>query len=74
MGLALESLIHESPLFHLRRESLGRAKVGLVRKDNEKFGLLPVRGVFNNPRRNLVRRSESIPWRIGLDCRRPRLC
>ena len=61
LGLVLESLIYESPLFHLRRESIGRAKVGLVTKHNEKFGLLPVSGVFHHPWRNLVRRRESAP-------------
>jgi hypothetical protein len=59
LGLALESLVYESRLFSLRRESLGRAQVCLIRKHNEKFGLLAVSGVFHHPWRNFVRRNGS---------------
>ena len=59
LGLVLQSLVYESPLFSLGRETRGRAQVGLVRKHNEKFGLLAISGVFHHPRRDLVRRSES---------------
>jgi len=61
LGLALESLIYKSPLFRLRRESLGRTEVGLVRKHDEKFGLLAVSGVFHNPWCDLVHRGKSAP-------------
>ena len=37
----------------------GRAKFRLVRKHDEKLGLLAVSSVFHHPRRDLFRRSES---------------
>ena len=74
LGLVQQSLIHESPLFSLGRETRGRAQVGLIGKHNEKFGLLAISGVFHHPRRDLVRRSESAQWHFGLDCRCPWLC
>jgi hypothetical protein len=71
LGLALESLVYESSLFSLGWEVRGRTYVCLIGKHNEKFSLLTVSSVFHYPRRNLVRSSESVPWRIGLDCQCP---
>ena len=58
LGLVLQRLVYESPLFSLGRKSRGRSKVGLVGKHDEKFGLLAIRCVFHHPRRDFICRSE----------------
>jgi hypothetical protein len=57
LSLVVQSLIYKSPLLSLGRKIRRRAKVGLVRKHNEKFGFLAISGVFHHPRRDLIRRS-----------------
>src|SRR5438552_10512443 len=69
--LLQQGLINESALLCLGGQTSRTTQIGLIDEHNEKFGLLPVDSVFHNPRRDLARRSESVPWCIGLECRWP---
>jgi hypothetical protein len=71
LALVQQSLIHEACLLILGLQSVRAAQVGLISEDNEKFGLLTVCCVFHHPRRNLVRRSNSVRLQTGMTCRRP---
>jgi hypothetical protein len=53
-------LINEAAFFCLGRQVGGRAQVGPVSEHDKKFSLLPVSGVFDHPRRNLVRNVDPV--------------
>ena len=55
LRLGLQSLEYESTLFSLAREIRGRANVGLISEDDQKFCLLSIGSVFDHPWRDLVR-------------------
>src|SRR5438552_16464170 len=58
LGIAQQGLIDEAPLLSLGRQIGRAAQIRLVSQHNEKFCLLTVAGVFNHPRRDLVRRRK----------------
>ena len=60
-------------LFGLGWQTGRAAQIGLIREYNKKFSLLSVDRVFHHPRRDLVRRRESVRWRTGVTGGSPRL-
>ena len=73
LSLLQQGLINEAALFGLGGQTGRTGQIGLIRKYNKKFGLLSVGRVFRHPRRDLVRRSESVRRRTGMTRRSPRL-
>ena len=53
-------MINESAFFGLVWQVGGRAQVGPVSQHDKKFSLLPVGGVFDHPRRDLVRNVDPV--------------
>ena len=73
LRLVEKGLEHEPALFGLRLQVRGRGQICLVSQHNEKFRLLTIGSVVHDPRRDLVRRIESIPSRLDLNYRCPGL-
>lgn len=73
LSLLQQGLINEAALFGLGGQIGRTGQIGLIRKYNKKFGLLSVGRVFRHPRRDLVRRSESVLRQTGMTRRSPRL-
>jgi hypothetical protein len=73
LGLLQQGLINEAALFGLGWQTGRAAQIGLIREYSKKFSLLSVGRVLRHPRRDLVRRSESVRWRTGVTRRSPRL-
>src|SRR6266481_3628927 len=71
--LVQKGLVNVSALLCLCGQTSRTAKVGLIGKHDEKFGPLSVGSVFHNPRRDLVRRGDSVRWETGVTRRSPRL-
>src|SRR5512132_158945 len=64
LSLVQQSVIYVAPLLCLAREVGGLAQVSLLSEYDEKFCLLTIGSMFHYPRRDLVRSSEPVPWRI----------
>src|SRR5206468_11190786 len=73
LGLFQQGLIDEPALFSLGRQIRRAAQVGLVSQLDEELGLLSIGSMFHYPRRYLVRRSKSVPWRTRRSRHRTRL-
>src|SRR6266481_1448239 len=72
-ALIQQGVIDVVSFFSLGRQGVCLTQVGLVSEHNEEFRLLAIGSVFHHPRRNLVRRGESVPWRTRRSRYRPRL-
>src|SRR6266481_9731613 len=53
LALVPQRIVYVTAFFSFRGQSRCAAQIGLVSEHNEKFSLLPIRGVLNSPRRNL---------------------
>ena len=60
LGFLPQGLINETAFFSLRWQVGGPTQVGPISEHDEKFSLLPVGGVFDHPRRDLVRNVDSV--------------
>ena len=60
LGFLPQGLINEAAFFGLGWQVGGRAQVGPVSEHDKKFSLLPVGGVFDHPRRDLVRNVDPV--------------